>query len=71
MLGDETPYKQRRDQESSLIDGFLEDRKDWHAALEWEQVALSSREGTRRTVRVLVIGAILVALGLLLVRLLT
>lgn len=60
-----------RDEVKKRVAGFLTGRDDWNAGLDWDQVALTTREGRRRKAWILLIGAILVALALLLVRLFT
>ena len=58
-----------KDEVKILVAGFLTNRNDWTAQLDWEQVEVTSREARYRTVRILLMAVIAVVLALLLVKL--
>jgi hypothetical protein len=60
-----------RDHAKSMVGSFLNGDEEWRRGVDWEQTVLTSREGRRRTFRILLIGAVLVALVAWLVKALT
>jgi hypothetical protein len=60
-----------KDGAKSLVGDFLAGREDWKAGLDWEQIALSAREGRHRMLRVLVVAGVVIGFALLVVRLIT
>ena len=54
-----------KEQVKNLVASFLSGSDKWRTGLEWELVVLTRQEGRRRTMRILLIGAVVVALALL------
>ena len=59
------------DRVRDLVRAFIEDRVNWRDGLEWELTSLATRDARRRTLRLALIGAILIALALWLTRVLS
>jgi hypothetical protein len=60
-----------KDRVKDLVGLFLKGRDDWRAGLEWELTTLTTGDAWRRTLRIVLIGAVVVAFALWLARLWT
>jgi hypothetical protein len=58
-----------KDRVKNLVGLFLSGRDDWREGLEWDQTTLANREAWRRSLRLVLIGAALIALATWLARL--
>ena len=60
-----------KDRVKDLVGLYLKGRDDWREGLEWQLTTLTTKDAWRRTVRILLIGALVVAFVLWLARLWT
>ncbi len=60
-----------KEQIRELIELFLDRDENWRGAFEWELFSVTTKDAAFRTSRILLIGAVLIALALWLVRLFT
>jgi|SRR5687767_10320881 len=51
-----------------LVRAFIEDRANWRDGVEWELTSPTKRDARRRTLRLALIGSVLIALALWLTR---
>jgi hypothetical protein len=57
-----------KDRVKDLVASFLRSGEDWRGGFQWELTTLTTRDVWRRTVRILLIGTVVVALALWVIR---